>query len=197
MKKGQIIFLYTLLIIITVLVLTEITYFYDKNEKNNVKTLAVNLNYDIVEPKAEKMVPKPIIFDGLTKEELIEKLNKNLYDDLAGTGEYFANYTEEKGLDPYLAISIINLETGCKWQCSHLVKACSNIGGLKGSPGCDGGDYAAYESLDVGIRAYLDILYNGYWSQGLTTAEAMNPKYAESTEWARKVNNYYNEIKNS
>ena len=112
MKKGQIIFLYILLIIITVLALTEITYFYDKNEKSRVSNIAKTLSYTYVEPKAEKMVPKPIIFDGLTKEELIEKLNKNLYDDLAGTGEYFANYTEQTGLDPYLAISIINLETG-------------------------------------------------------------------------------------
>lgn len=197
MKKGQIIFLYILLIIITVLVLTEITYFYDKKENKAVVELAKSLSYDYVEPKVEKMVPKPIIFDGLTKEELIEKLNKNLYDDLAGTGEYFANYTEQTGLDPYLAISIINLETGCRWQCSHLVKACNNIGGLKGSPGCDGGAYAHYENLDVGIRSYLDILYNGYWSQGLTTAEAMNPKYAESKEWARKVNAYYVQIQNS
>jgi len=197
MKKVRVIFLYTLLIVIAFLMLVEMSYFYDLRERKLATRTADLISFEYVEPKVQKERPKPIIFDGLTKEELTEKLNRNLFNELAGKGETFATYTEKTGLDPYLAISIINVETGCKWSCSHLVKACNNIGGLKGAPGCEGGAYAAYENLDVGITSYLDILYNGYWSQGLQTAEAMNPKYAESTAWAGKVNMYYNEIKNN
>jgi len=138
-----------------------------------------------------------IVWDGLTKDELIERLNKNLYDTMEGTGEYFADYTIKTGMDPYLAISIINLETGCKWGCSYLTKACFNIGGLKGGPSCNGGSYMKFDSLEEGITGYLDILYNGYWSKGLTTPELMNPKYAASSKWAEKVNKYYDAIKES
>lgn len=133
-----------------------------------------------------------IVFDGLNKEELTSRLNKNLYDTMSNTGIYFSEYTIKTGLDPYLAVAIINLETGCKWGCSSLVKNNYNIGGLKGSDG-----YLSFSTLEEGIDSYLDILYNKYWSQGLTTPELMNPKYAASSEWATKVNNYINAIKNS
>lgn len=138
-----------------------------------------------------------IIWDGLTLEQLAERLNKNLYDTMEGTGIYFANYTKETGLDPYLAVSIINLETGCKWGCSYLAKNCNNIGGLKGSPSCNGGSYMKFDTLEEGIRGYLDIVYNNYWKKGLTTPELMNPKYAASNTWAEKVNRYYEAIKAS
>ena len=137
------------------------------------------------------------VWNDLTKDELIEKLNKNLYDTLEGTGSYFVNYYMKTGLDPYLAVSIVNLETGCKWGCSYLAKNCYNIGGLKGSPSCNGSSYMKFNSLEEGINGYLDILYNNYWSKGLTTAETMNSVYAESTSWAEKVNNYYHAIEES
>lgn len=138
-----------------------------------------------------------IIWDGLTLEELAERLDKNLYDTMGGMGIHFANYTKETGLDPYLAVSIVNLETGCKWGCSYLAKNCNNIGGLKGKPSCNGGSYMKFDSLEEGIRGYLDIIYNNYWQRGLTTPELMNPKYATSNTWAEKVNRYYETIKAS
>ena len=41
----------------------------------------------------------------------------------------------------------------------------------------------------------LDILYNGYMLKGLDTPEKMASTYAESPEWARKVNTYIEQIK--
>ena len=35
---------------------------------------------------------KEVAYDGLTRDELVDKLNKNLYDTLANTGSYFADY---------------------------------------------------------------------------------------------------------
>ena len=137
------------------------------------------------------------VYDGLTMNELAEKLERNLNSTLDGTGILFAEHSIELGLDPYLAVSIVLLETGCNWECSQLVKQCYNVGGVKGSPGCFGGSYQSYSSLEDGIISYLDLLYNNYYSKGLTTAELMNPKYAESKTWAQKVNKYIEKIKAS
>ena len=52
-----------------------------------------------------------------------------------------------------------------------------------------------YNSLEEGIYGYLNIVYKYYWLKGLTTAELMNPKYAEDPLWAQKVNAYYETIK--
>lgn len=136
-----------------------------------------------------------IVYDGLTLTELTDKLNRSLNSDLANTGYYFAEFTKRTGLDPYLSVAIVLLETGCTWQCSTFTVQCNNIGGLKGHGSCNGTSYSKYDSLDEGINAYLNIIYNGYYLKGLTTPELMNPKYAESTEWARKVNTYIEKIK--
>lgn len=138
-----------------------------------------------------------IIYDGLTLTDLIRKLNKNLNSTLTNTGHYFANYYLKTGLDPYLAVAIVLQETGCKWTCSKLVRNCNNIGGMKGNPSCNGGSYKRYDTLENGINGYLDMLYNNYYSQGLTTPELINPKYASSTTWSTNVNNYINNIKAS
>ena len=139
-----------------------------------------------------------IVFDGLTIKELTDKLNKNLNSNLTNTGYYFAEYYLKTGLDPYLAVAIVLHETGCKWTCSKLVRECNNVGGMKGnSEKCNGGSYSKYDSLETGINAYLDMLYNSYYSKGLTTPELINPKYAASTIWSSKINNYIEIIKAS
>lgn len=139
-----------------------------------------------------------IVFDGLTIKELTDKLNKNLNSNLTNTGYYFAEYYLKTGLDPYLAVAIVLHETGCKWTCSKLVRECNNVGGMKGnSEKCNGGSYSKYDSLETGINAYLDMLYNRYYSKGLTTPELINPKYAASTTWSSKINNYIEIIKAS
>lgn len=188
MKKRRDIIRICLLFIILV---CGITAFGKLNYHNN-------RNLKIIAYKEVEITNNNVkVWDGLSKEELINRLNKNLYHELAGTGEYFADYTIETGLDPYLAVAIINLETGCKWKCSYLARNCYNIGGLKGKPSCNGSSYAKYDNLEDGIRSYLNILYKYYWKKGLTTPEKMNSKYAESPTWAQKVNAYYETIKAS
>lgn len=135
------------------------------------------------------------VYDNMTMEELADKLNRSLNSTLAGKGELFANYSIQLGIDPYLALAIVLEETGCTWECSYLVKTCNNIGGQKGTPSCGGGAYRSYPTLDEGIKGFLDNLYNNYYAYGLTTAELMNPKYAENTKWAVNVNAYIERIK--
>lgn len=147
----------------------------------------------------EKPVEPVIVYDGLTMDQLTEKLNRVLKSTLAGTGSSFASYSIELGVDPYLAVAIVFQETGCYYgTCSAMVNQCYNVGGMKGGySSCGGTDYAAYGTLDEGIKSYIYNLYNSYISRGLTTAEAMNAYYAEDTLWASRVNNYINIIKNS
>lgn len=132
--------------------------------------------------------------NSLSYDELVAKLNRSLNSDLAGKGESFAKYATELGIDPYLAVAIVLHETGCKWNCSTLLKQCNNVGGMKGSPGCNGGSYKAFSTLDEGIRAFMNNLYKNYYAQGLTTPETIGPKYAASTTWASQVRAYMSEI---
>ncbi len=136
-----------------------------------------------------------VVYDGMTLEELSNKLNRSLNSTLSGKGEIFARLSIEYNVDPYLAVAISMHETGCKWNCSRLVKSCNNVGGMKGSPGCGGGAYASFPTLDEGIRAFISNISRNYSSKGLTTPEAMGPKYAGSQEWPSKVRSYMNEIK--
>lgn len=145
--------------------------------------------------KENNVTKRVIVYDGMTMSELAEKLNRSLKSTIAGKGDIFASYSLERGVDPYLAVSIMLLETGCNWSCSSLMRKCNNVGGQKGSPSCDGGSYKSYPSLDEGIKGFIDNIADNYYAYGLTTPEAMNKKYAASNVWAIKVNNYISSVK--
>lgn len=143
----------------------------------------------------EEVVSEEIVYDGLTLTELSRKLDRSLSSDVSGYGSLFASYSLEKDVDPYLAVAIMLHETGCKWNCSTLVKACNNVGGQKGSPGCGGGSYKRFPTLEDGIKGFIDNLQKNYVAYGLTTPSLMASKYASSPTWAIKVENYMLEIK--
>ncbi len=143
----------------------------------------------------EEVVEKPVIvYDGMTMDELSSKLDRVLKNELSGKGYLYASYSLEKNVDPYLAVAISLEETGCNYNCSNLVKSCNNVGGMIGT-GCNG--FSAWPTLDDGIRAFIDNIYRNYVAYGLTTADTMNPKYAENPMWSSNVNNYISIIKNN
>jgi len=144
-----------------------------------------------------KAATPTIVYDGMTLEELAKKLDLSLNSSLSGYGMSFAKYSLEYNVDPYLVVAITLLETGCTWNCSSLVKNCNNVGGMKGKGACNGGSYAVFESLDAGIEAMVSNLSRNYIQRGLVTPEQINTKYAQSSTWANKVNNYINKIKNA
>lgn len=168
---------------------TETIEEVDPNENSEVQEITT---YEDVQTTPVE----PIVFDNLTLNQLAEKLNRSLKSTIADKGYLIASYSLQLGIDPYLATAIILHETGCNsGNCSNLVKSCNNVGGQKGAPGCGGGAYKSYQTLEEGIRGYLDNLYNNYVALGLTTADAMGPRYAASTTWASQVNNYIALIK--
>ena len=147
-------------------------------------------------PQSVYIPPRVEVYEGMTLEELGEKINRNLGTGyLSGKGSLIASKCIELGVDPYIVTAIILHETGCKYNCSTLVKQCNNVGGQKGSPSCGGGSYKYYATLDDGIVGHIENLYYNYFSKGRTTVETIAPRYAASTAWSGKINWYVNLIR--
>lgn len=149
-------------------------------------------------PKATLNIAKASqgdILSGQTVEEIAINLNKHLGTDLLmNKGELIASYCISVGVDPYLATAIMLHETGCKTKCSTLVRKCYNVAGQKGTPSCNG-SYKGYVNIDEGIKGAINNLKKNYYSRGLTTAEKIGPRYAESNTWVSKINQYINMLK--
>ena len=149
-------------------------------------------------PQAEYIPPRVEVYEGMTMEELANKLDRNLGTDiLAGQGYFIATKCIELGIDPYVATAIILHETGCGSRCSNLARSCYNVGGQKGAPGCNGGSYKRFNSLEEGITGFVNNLYKNYYSQGLDTVEKIAPRYAEGSSWPAKINSFVEKIRNS
>ena len=175
-------------------------YYFNREKNSELIINIANQYYDsyskgINMATQEADYKMSIVYDGLTMDELAAKLDRYLADDLKGKGYLYASYSLEIGIDPYLAVAISMHETGCRWGCSSLVKQCNNVGGQVAKPSCNGGKYKAYDTLDEGIKGFLDNIYRNYYAYGLTTPEEMNPKYAEDPNWASVVNKHINQIK--
>ena len=206
MNKLKIIKYILISFLIAIIILVMLIYIYEKDLFNAYRLLNENkidvipeenkkINFNPKTKKGEEIFVE-VLYEGLTIDELALKLNKSLKSNLKGTGNLFAKYSIEYEVDPYLAVSIFLLETGCKWGCSRLVRECNNVGGMKGNPGCFGGSFRKFETLEDGIEAFIKLLSTGYYKKGLTTPELMEKKYAGgSNTWAAKVNNYINQVK--
>ena len=164
-------------------------------EEPNIEEPEVTQETEPEPVKEVEPVAVPIVFDGMTLDELAAKLDRSLKSTLAGTGMSFAKHATELGIDPYLAVAIVLHETGCNGTCSEQVRNCYNVGGMKGGPSCNGTSYKKFNSLDEGIAAFMNNLKVKYYDQGLNTPELMNKKYAASQTWASKVNMYIEKLK--
>ena len=142
-------------------------------------------------PASIVIPPRVEVYEGMTLQELGEKLNRNLGNDvLAGKGEFIASECLNRGVDPYIVTAIMMHETGN--GTSRIANSCYNFGGQKGS-GCGG--WKRYGSVDEGLKGMIDNLYNNYYAHGLTTVEAIGSKYAESGSWPSMINWYIGRIK--
>lgn len=160
-------------------------------EKTSNNLLLTEINMETTDAS----IIRQEVYEGMTMEELAEKLNRTLKNEIAGQGYVIANKCIELGVDPYIATAIIMHETGCgQKQCSKIARNCYNFGGQKGS-GC--GMYKRYNSVQEGLEGIITNLYKNYYAYGLTTVEAIGPKYAESNTWVGKINWYVNKIRNT
>ncbi len=167
--------------------------------ERNVRSTA---NYIEIEEKVEssteevaialKETIEPVVYLDMTLDDLTNQLNKSLSSNIEGMGYLIASYSLEHNVDPFMATAIMLHETGCRWNCSYIVRECNNVGGQKGS-GC--GAYGYFNTLEEGIMAFIDNLERNYINYGLTTPELINPKYAEDPNWSVNVNKYIEIIK--
>ena len=161
---------------------------------NNTNVIKMSLNEASDREVAEAVSLRLEVFDGLTMDELAEKLNRSLGNAvLAGKGYLIASYSLSKGVDPYVVTAIMIHETGR--GTSKMARECNNVAGQKGAPSCMG-SYKGYATIDDGIKGAIDNLYNNYYARGLTTVEAIGPRYAESGTWVSMINGYVNSIRN-
>lgn len=209
LKKIKSILMISLGIMIIVLIYSLFFWYLNFQEETKKTLVKQELKKDIpvvIPDKNKKMVFEAkidgkavfqeVVYDGLTYNELIDKVNRSLNSNLSGMGEAYVKDSLALGVDPYLVVAISLYETGCKWTCSGLVRDCNNVGGIKGSPGCYGGSFKYYDTLEEGIASFVNLIADGYYGKGLTTPELMEYKYAGgSTTWASKVNNYISAIK--
>ena len=168
-----------------------------KNENEIVKPTFKEVEME-TSPASVIIPPRVEVYESMTLEELGEKLNRSLGSDIvAGKGSLIAAECINKGVDPYIATAILLHETGCGSSCSSLSRTCYNFGGQKGAPGCNGGSYKQFSSIDEGLVGLIDNLNNNYFSKGLNTVESIGPRYAESGTWVSKINWYVEKIRNN
>lgn len=169
----------------------------ENDTKNTTDAKVIPIKMEIA-PASVIVPPRIEVYEGMTIDELAEKINRNLGSGyIAGKGYLIASQCIEKGVDPYVAVAIMLHETGCKHNCSALVRTCNNVGGQKGAPGCNGGSYKAFATLDDGIIGFISNLHRNYYSKGLNTIESIAPKYAASSAWPGKIRSYVEQIRAS
>lgn len=177
---------------IVILIISSFINIYKEKNHHNIVHNVVNNNIILKNNVPDNIYELEIVYENMTLEELITKIDKHLNSTLKGYGEMIASRALEAKVDPVVATSIILLETGCKWNCSSLVKKNNNVGGMRSKNG-----YLKYSSLDKGIEAFINNLANNYYKKGLNTPKLINKKYATNPKWYEKVNYYVDLIKAS
>ena len=88
-----------------------------ENNSTDIKTEEVVIEEELEDVKTYEEVSTipvdPIVYDGLTMNQLADKLNKSLKSNISGKGYLIASYSLQLGIDPYMATAIILHETGC------------------------------------------------------------------------------------
>lgn len=92
---------------------------------------------------------------------------------LKGTESLFNKYGKQYGVDPALALAIAMHETGN--GTSNLLKTKNNVGGMYDSKNKT---FFKFDSIEQGIESMIRNLQKNYISQGLTTLESIQKKYA-------------------
>lgn len=164
------------------------------------------------------MNPKVIIKEKIkVKEEVIKiELEKNNYPEIEKTeikeNDKIKNLSEiekmiyNKAIEneltenqAFIILAISKHETG-KWTSKAFTNK-NNLGGIMCSTGLK-----IYNSLDEGINAFVNLLKNRYFLQGLDTIEKIQPIYCPigadndpnnlNQYWLPNVSKYYNEYIN-
>ncbi len=195
MRKG---FIFILLLVFDFLLM------YGINEAN---VLMFNNNFMIYlakkdepeNPTEENKEEQEVVdtsFNGESIEEIGKKIdNYTKKTPLEGYGEYIAKVSITKGVNPYLIGAIILESTRCKTECVTIFRECNNVSGIKGSPGCFGGMYRNYDSINDSISDLVNSISKDFYTQEMQAPYKMYKPYGKNSAWAFKINNYMDGIK--
>ena len=148
------------------------------------------------DPKEKKEDPIDTDFNGESVEVIGKKIDKYCKKTpLEGYGEYIAKTSIRKSVNPYLISGIIIENSNCINECSVIFKECNNISGMKGSPGCFGGAYKQYNSLEDSITDLVNYISHDFYTPEMQSPYKMYKSYGKNSSWAFKVSNYMDIVK--
>lgn len=135
-------------------------------------------------------------FNGESIEVIGKKIDKYCSKTpLEGYGEAIARAAIRKSVNPYLVSGIILESTNCKIECSVIFKECNNTSGIKGSPGCFGGTYKAYNKVEDSITDLVNSVSEKFYTPEMQSPYKMYKDYGKTSSWALKVSNFMDAIK--
>ena len=135
-------------------------------------------------------------YDGESAEKIAKKIDKYCAKTpLEGHGEYIAKTSIRKSVNPYLIGGIILESTSCKTECSIIFQECNNVSKMKGEPGCFGGAYKNYSSVNDSITDLVNYISKEFYTPEMQSPYKMYKTYGKNSSWAFKVSNYMDAIK--
>ena len=191
-------------LIFGILIIFNLLLMYGINQTN---ILMFNNNFmiylnkkDEPEKPAEENPGQEEVVDTSFNGESIEQIGKKFdtyckKTPLEGYGEYIAKNSIAKGVNPYLISAMILESSRCKTDCSVIFKECNNVSGTKGSPGCFGGLYRTYDSLNDSISDIIGDISKEFYTSEMQAPYKMYKQYGKNSSWAFKVSNYMDAIK--
>lgn len=190
--------------IFLILILFNVLLLYGINQAN---VLMFNNNFMIYlnkedkpqETKEEEKEEETVVdtnFNGESIEQIGKRFDNYVKKTpLEGFGEYIAKSSIAKGVNPYLIGAIILESSRCKTECSVIFKECNNVSGMKGSPGCFGGSYRVYDSINDAITDVVNDIGKTFYTKEMQSPYKMYKDYGKNSSWAFKVSNYMDAIK--
>ena len=134
-------------------------------------------------------------YNGESVEKIIEKMKKFFVETpLEGYEENIVNVSVRNNVNPYLVSAIILESTSCKYNCTVIFNECNNVSSTKGKPGCFGGSYRLYDSVEDSIKDLVESIKSKF-SEDEQIPNKMYSKFDRNAIWAFKVNKYMDEIK--
>ncbi len=147
-------------------------------------------------PKEEEPEIIDTDYDGESIEKIAHKIDKYYQKTpLEGHGEHIARTSIRKGVNPYLIGGIILESTSCKTECSIIFQECNNVSKMKGEPGCFGGTYKNYSSVNDAISDLVNYISKEFYTKEMQAPYKMYKAYGKTSSWAFKISNYMDAIK--
>ena len=164
-------------------ILSAIPIIYGKTNQKEFKT---DLKFEPNNPQILVLADKQVkVTRTLSRAEVSDGLDNM---DREIIKSYMQDLGQEYGVDWRLVYAIGYLESGN--YNSALARNQNNFFGRKASSG----SYAAWGSVEEGIRNQFEYLKTRYLERGMDTPYEMNHVYAESGTWGAKVTGIMNSL---